>query len=137
MKYIGIDYGTKRVGVAVSDEGGTVAFPLTTLAAGRNAVSQIAQIIKENDAGHIVIGESRDFSGEHNPVMEDIEQFKKDIGELCGLPVSYEAELMSSALAARQFAPEEKSRKANPSQEKLDAAAAAVILQSFLDRMKK
>ena len=84
-----------------------------------------------------MIGESRNFSGEKNEVMEDIEQFKKDIGELSGLPVHYEREFFTSALAARQFAPEEKSRKANPSQEKLDASAAALILQSYLDRMHK
>jgi len=69
--------------------------------------------------------------------MEDIEQFKSDIAELTGLPVSYEREFFTSALAARQFAPEEKSRKANPNQDKLDASAAALILQSFLDKLKK
>ena len=84
-----------------------------------------------------MLGESRNFAGEPNAVMEDIEQFKNDLAELSGLPVEYESELMSSALAARQFAPEEKSRKANPSQEKLDAAAAAIILQSYLDKHKK
>jgi len=84
-----------------------------------------------------VIGESRNFSGEKNEIMEDIEQFKKDIGELTGLPVHYEREFFTSALAARQFAPEEKSRKANPSQDALDASAAALILQSYLDKNDK
>ena len=137
MKYIGIDYGTKNIGLAVSDDGGTVAFPLTTITAGREAVSNVAALIKENGAEAVVMGESRNFAGERNEVMEDIEQFKKDIGELSGLPVHYEREFFTSALAARQFAPEEKSRKANPSQEKLDASAAALILQSYLDRTKK
>ncbi len=136
MKYIGIDYGTKNIGLAVSDEGGTVAFPLTTVDAGRDALSQVAALIKQNAAELVVLGESRNFAGEKNEVMEDIEQFKKDIAELSGLPVHYEREFFTSALAARQFAPEEKSRKANPSQDKLDASAAALILQSYLDRIK-
>ncbi len=137
MKYIGIDYGTKNIGLAVSDDSGLVAFPLTTIDAGRDAISKTAALIKENGAGAVVLGESRNFSGEKNEIMEDIEQFKKDIAELTGLPVYYEREFFTSALAARQFAPEEKSRKQNPSQDKLDASAAALILQSYLDRAKK
>ncbi len=136
MKYIGIDYGTKNIGLSVSDDNGTMAFPLATIDAARDAVSKVAALIKEKGAGEIVLGESRNFSGERNPVMEDIEQFKKDLGNLTGLPVHYEREFFTSALAARQFAPEEKSRKASPSQDTLDASAAALILQSYLDRIK-
>ena len=137
MKYLGIDYGTKNIGIAVSYDNGSVAFPHSTVAAGRDAVSKIAALAKEVGAGAAVLGESRNFAGEKNEVMEDIEQFKQDLGELAGVPVHYEREFFTSALAARQFAPEEGSRKANPSQEKLDASAAALILQRFLDRMKK
>lgn len=137
MRYLGIDYGTKRIGVALSDETGSLAFPLTTVAAGREALSQINALAKENAAQSIVLGESRDFKGEPNLLQEDIEQFKKDLEELSGLPVHYEQEFFSSAAAARQYTPEQKSRKENPSQEKLDAAAAALILQSYLDRNSK
>jgi putative Holliday junction resolvase len=136
MKYLGIDYGTKRIGVAVSDETGSVAFPLTTIEAGPEALSQIATLIQEQGAGGVVLGESRNFKGEANLVMESIEQFKKDLEDLAGMPVVYEAEFFSSAAAARQYTPEVKSRKENPSQEKLDAAAAALILQNYLDRKK-
>lgn len=136
MKHIGIDYGTKRIGIAVSDETGSVAFPLKTIVSGREALSAVTALIKEQGAGAVVLGESRNYKGEPNAVMEDIAQFKKDLEELSSLPVSYEQEFLSSAAAARQYAPEEKSRKENPSQEKLDAAAAALILQSYLDRKK-
>lgn len=137
MKCLGIDYGTKRIGLAISDDNGSVAFPLAVVESGSGALSRVADIAAQNGAQKIVIGESRDFSGEKNPVMEDIEQFKKDVAELSGLPVEYEREFFTSALAARQFAPEEKSRKEHPSHSKLDAAAAALILQSYLDRNKK
>ena len=133
MKYIGIDYGTKKIGTALSDEGGSVAFPHSTIAAGPGAAAAIAALIQESGVAEIVVGESRNFSGEKNPVMEEIERFKNDLAERTGLPTHYEREFFTSALAARQFAPEEKSRKQNPSQEKLDASAAALILQSFLD----
>lgn len=136
MKYLGIDYGTKRIGVAVSDEGGSLAFPLTTIAAGQAALGELIELINKNEAEEVVLGESHDLKGKPNTVMKDIEQFKKDLAGLAQLPVHYEPEFFSSALAARQFAPEAKSRKENPSQAKLDASAAALILQSYLDRKK-
>jgi putative Holliday junction resolvase len=137
VKYLGVDYGTKRIGLATSDEGGSLAFPLATITAGREALTQVAALIKKEGVQKIVIGESKNFKGEANPVMEDIEQFKKDLEELTQLPVVYEQEFFTSALAVRQFAPEAKSRKDAPSQDKLDAAAAALILQSYLDRIGK
>ncbi len=136
MKYLGIDYGTKRIGVARSDSGGSVAFPHGTVKTGPHALDEIFEIIKREEVGHIVLGESRNFKGEANKVMEDIEQFKKDIEELTGLPVTYEAEFLTSAAAARQFEGDF-GRREKPSQEKLDASAAAMILQSFLDRNSK
>ena len=135
MKYLGIDYGTKRIGLATSDTGGSLAFPLTTIKAGHGALEEIVAVIKKEGVEKIVLGESRNFKGEANKVMEDIEQFKKDIEELTNLPVAYEAEFLTSAGAARQFEGDF-GRKDKPSQEKLDASAAAMILQSFLDRLK-
>lgn len=152
MRYLGIDYGTRRIGVAVSDEGGRVAFPLKVIAAGPAALSAVDSLIKEQEVGKVVIGESRTLGGEKNPVMEHIEQFARDLGELSGVPVALEQEFFTSALAARQFAPEmhtqprrradkhesgprPKRRGKNPSHEALDAAAAALILQSYLDTL--
>ena len=137
IRYLGIDYGTKRIGIALSDESGSVAFPHSVLSAGPKALQEVDTLIKAHGVGEVVMGESRTLAGEHNEVMEDIEQFKKDIEHLAELPVHYEREFFTSAMAARQFAPEEGSRKAHPSQKNLDASAAALILQSFLDRMQK
>jgi putative Holliday junction resolvase len=135
MKYLGIDYGTKRIGLATSDGGGSIAFPYSTVKAGREALSEIDGVIKKEEVERIVLGESHNFKGEPNAVMENIEQFKKDLEEVTGLTVEYEAEFLSSATAARQFEGDF-GRKDKPSQEKLDASAAAVILQSYLDKNK-
>ena len=134
MRYLGIDYGTKKIGIAISDEAGTVAFPRTVIEANREALSAIVELIKKEEVEKVILGESRGLQGEDNPVQEDIQQFKKDLGDLAGLPVEYEREFFTSALAARQFAPEENSRKQNPAHDNLDASAAALILQSYLDR---
>lgn len=137
MKYLGVDFGTKRIGLALSDGEGRVAFPHAVLANTQEAMGDIAALATQEEVGQIVVGESRDFSGAPNAVQASIKEFARELGELSGIPVVFEQELFTSALAARQFAPEEKSRKANPSQEKLDAAAAALILQSYLDRQAR
>lgn len=143
MKYLGIDYGTKRIGVALSDESGSLAFPLTTIDAGREALNEITALAAKEGIQKIILGESRKLSGEPNPLMEDIEQFKNDVHELTKLPVEYEQEFFTSALASRQYEdrtqprrPERVGAPTKASGERLDASAAAVILQSFLDRMK-
>lgn len=135
MKHLGIDYGTKRIGLATSDGGGMMAFPYGVIKAGPTALAEIDELIKKEGVGTVVLGESRNFKGEANAVMEDIAAFKKDLEELTKLPVEYEAEFLSSAAAARQY-DGDFGRGERPSQEKLDAAAAAVILQSYLDRKK-
>jgi len=135
MKYLGIDYGTKRIGLATSDGGGTMAFPHSTIKANASALAEIDQLVKKEGVEKIVIGESRNFKGEANAVMEDIAEFKKDLEKVTGLPVAYEAEFLSSAAAARQFEGDF-GRGDKPNQEKLDASAAAMILQSYLDRTK-
>lgn len=134
MKYLGIDYGTKRIGVAVSDDTASLAFPLRTIAAGEQAREEVLTLARENGAGMAIIGESRDFKGVANPVLKEAEAFAEAL-RTGGLEVAFEPEFMTSVGAARQFTPDG-SRKANPSQEKLDAAAAALILQSYLDRQK-
>ena len=135
MKSLGIYFGTKRIGLAVSDETGSLAFPHSTVKASPNALSEIAEVVKKEGIGQIVVGESRDFQNERNAVMEQIDEFKKDLAELTNIPVAYEREFLTSVHAARQFAPDG-SRKQNASHEKLDASAAALILQSYLDRIK-
>ncbi len=136
MKFLGIDYGTKRIGLATSDGGGSMAFPYGVVKAGPEALAAIDGLIKKEGIGMVVLGESRKFKGEANAVMENIEEFKKDLEELTKLSVVYEAEFLSSASAARQYEGDF-GRGDKPSQEKLDASAAAVILQSYLDRNKK
>ncbi len=133
MKYLGIDYGTKRIGVAQSDESGTIAFPLTTVAAGPSVLAEVALLAKDNRIEKIVIGESRNFEGQPNPVMEDIERFKKDLAELTALPVAYEPEFMTSAQAVRQGLDK---RGEGSKKEDIDASAAALILQGYLDRIQ-
>jgi putative Holliday junction resolvase len=123
MRYIGLDFGTTLVGVAVSDEAGSFAFPRTSLKNDDmllRALSELAQ--KENAAG-FVMGDTR-TNGHPNPITLSAEAFATKLTEISGLPVERVREDWSS-FEARRFAPEEKQHD--------DSAAAAIILQRFLD----
>ena len=138
MKYLGIDYGAKRIGVAVSDESAMLAFPLGIVAAGRKALQEVLDIARENDVKIAVIGESLNFSQVKNPIMKEVEVFAAAL-QSNNVAVVFEPEFMTSAQATRV---EEKLHRPRQRQtvssksEKLDASAAALILQSYLDRLR-
>lgn len=123
MRFMGIDFGTKRVGVAVSDEGNTVAFPKAVLSNDGGLVSAVGAIAREAGVTSVVLGESKDFDGVYNPVMKGAFEFKRAIEGELGLSVELEPEFMTSAHASRQG-----------DTPMLDASAAALILQSYLDK---
>src|SRR5690348_704971 len=98
MSYIGVDYGTKRVGIAVSDEGGVMAFPAEVVARS-TALQHIVDLAKEREAHAIVIGESKNFHNENNAIMPEIQKFAAELGEKTGIEVIFEPEFMTSAAA--------------------------------------
>jgi len=134
-KLLGIDYGSKRVGVAVSDEEGNLAFPKVVLENSGNLAQAIADIYKKEDAHGVVMGESKDYKGRANEVMKDIVALKDVLERELSMEVHMEPEYMTSMQAARL--PERMRRGQEYAQgknDKLDASAAAIILQSFLDK---
>jgi putative Holliday junction resolvase len=124
MRLLGIDYGTKRIGLALSDEGGTFAFPEKVLNNTKSALGEIGKLAIERKVERIVLGESLDFKGKPNPVMTEITAFKKALEELLDIPVAFQNELLSSAQARRE---------GNDLSKPVDSSAAALILQSYLD----
>ena len=139
--YIGIDYGTRRVGIAVSDDAGKVAFPLEVVARGE-ALVRVVALVRERGVREVVMGESRDFSGNENTVMAAARAFAEDVVREAGVAVHFEPEFLTSMEASRRGRGEnprnadKRSGASATTNERLDASAAAVILQSFLDRQK-
>ncbi|MBU6427353.1 Holliday junction resolvase RuvX [Patescibacteria group bacterium] len=123
-RILGIDYGAKRVGVAVSDESRKFALPLSVLENTSELVAEVDKIAKDNEAAEIVIGESRNYKGEPNAIFEDADKFKLTL-EKRGFTVYLELEFMTSIQAER----------IQGKNKMLDASAAAIILQSYLDRI--
>lgn len=136
MKYLGIDYGSKRVGIAISDEGGMMAFPYKIIQNNTELVDTIHNICGEEDISSVVIGESRDSSGVANKIMEKINQFKIELDLEVGLPIYFQKEFMTTIEARGRGGKEiNNARKTTKADKKaVDASAAALILQRFLDR---
>lgn len=126
MKYLGIDYGTKRVGLAVSDDEGRLAFPLLVLENRgiQNLADDIARVCRAEKIDGVVLGNSLTYALEDNPIMDHVRRLEQFLKERIDLPIYYENEILSS-------------REAEHIQGKNDmhdASAAAIILGSFLDR---
>lgn len=134
MRYLGIDYGSKRVGLALSDEAGTMGFPHGILKNTPQLVDELRTLIAKENVGTVVIGESRTLSGGENPVAEDASALGALIHERTGTAVFYESEVFTSAEARRAPAKTIKTRAAKP-RAHVDASAAALILTSFLSRV--
>ena len=125
MKYLGIDYGTKRVGIATSDDGGLLAFPLRVLLNSRSLPAHIAKICRDEKVNTIVIGESLNFQNKHNQIMQEIITFTEDLKKTSGLPVVFMNEVLSSREAMHLQGDNDQN----------DASAAAIVLQSYLDKV--
>lgn len=136
MRILGIDYGKRRVGLALSDESQKMAMPYAIFANDGNLLSRVLEVIKKEAVAKAVMGEARDYAGAKNPIMEEAEEFKRSLEKSAGFVVALEPEFMTSALAARRPGKFPKTR-APQKREPLDAKAAAIILQSFLDKNKK
>lgn len=126
MKYLGIDYGEKRVGIAVSDAEGKIAFPKIVLENKAGLTEKILELCKEFAVEAIVIGESKNYKGEENKINPKIISFKKEFANIAKLQVFLEPEFMSSMQVEKTFG----------KTDMLDASAASVILQTFLDKEK-
>jgi putative Holliday junction resolvase len=126
MKYLGIDYGTKRVGIALSDREGLMAYPNVVLEANKNLADEVLNITKKEDVEVIVVGESNNFSGKPNPIMKRIHGFCAELSGKTTLSVVFEPEVLTS----------QEAKHIQGENDLHDASAAAVMLQSYLDRVR-
>lgn len=122
MRYMGIDFGSKDVGVALSDEGGSMAFPYDTLSNNAGLVAMLAKIVTEQKVDAVVMGHSVNHQGKDNPIMERARQCAGALEEMTGIAIYFEPEHYTSKEAART----------QGENKHLDASAAAIILNSFL-----
>lgn len=132
---IAFDYGERRIGVAVSDPTRTLATPLTTLTrrpGKRPPWPEIAKLVEEQEADEAVVGLPLDLAGEEGAWAAEVRAFGSDLARRTGLPVRWVDERMSSVLAERSIRGMGLKKSRREEKERVDAAAAAVILESWL-----
>lgn len=132
MKYISLDIGEKRVGVATSDDSGIIASPHSVISVSESFLEDLGKIIKLESPDKVVLGLPRHQNGQESKEAEHIREFAKVIQHEYNVEVDFEDESATSIEAERRL----KERGLTPLEIKkqVDAEAAAVILEGYLAR---
>ncbi len=134
MRTLGIDFGKKRVGIAVSDPLGLTAQPLDVLENNKHLITRIKEICKEKEVILIVIGLPKSLSGELNASARDVIDFSEKLKTRIDIPVEMYDERFSTSAVQQTFKQTGVSERRGRSI--VDKMAAAVILSDYLDRKK-
>ena len=129
---LGLDPGERRIGVALSDELGCLASPLTVLERRSRAtdLAAVAELVRTHGVTEVVVGHPKTLRGDVGPQARRAERFAGALGRAVGVPVRLWDERYSTVEAAERLARGKRPRGRRPHP---DAAAAAVILQNYLD----
>lgn len=130
MRYLAIDYGGKRTGLAICDEGETICSPLRTLATGKSLIEEIIAAIMEFNASAVIIGLPLNMDDSAGDAAKSVYAFGDKLKERVDIPIHFQDERLSSFDAEQKMAMTMTRKKKKA---RLDAVAAAAILQSFLD----
>ncbi len=133
MRILGIDHGTKRIGLAISDELGVIAQPLEFVLAEPfdKFLTRLKEIIREKEVELLLVGMPRNMDGSYGPAALKVQEFVAVLGDTVGIPIKVWDERLTSAQANR-FLIQAGVRRDNRKQ-KVDKTAAAILLQSYLD----
>lgn len=133
---MGIDFGERRIGVAMSDPSGTLASPVETVtrrSGKRPPLARLEAVAREHDVGRIVVGLPLDPRGEETPWCEEVRAMGDELGRRLAVPVAFVDERMTSVQAERAVRTSGLRRRQREEKGRVDAAAAAIILQRWLD----
>ena len=133
MRILALDHGTKRIGIAISDELGMIAQPLEFIAAEPFGafLSRLKEIIKEKQVELLLVGMPRNMDGSYGPAALKVEEFVAVLKETVAIPLKTWDERLTSAQANRFLIQANVRREKR--REKVDKTAAAILLQSYLD----
>lgn len=125
MKYLGIDYGDRKIGLALSDEDAFVADKLVVIRNNERLFDELSGVIREHRVGEVVLGISYSSTGAETEQTKKILKFKEKIDKEFGMPVNLWDESYSSQRSEKGLTQKQK--------KKSDSIAAQIILQEFLD----
>ena len=132
MRYLAIDHGTKRTGLAICDAAETISSPLTVLHGQKGLLKKIADIVEAENAGAVVVGLPLNMSGTESSQTKLAREFAKQLEKHLSVPVHLQDERLSSFGAEEKLAPADFTR--GKRKKRIDAVAAAEILEAFLEQ---
>lgn len=133
MRILALDYGTRRIGVAVSDETKTIAQPLEYIPAEPFAdfLARLKKILAEKEIDLILIGLPRNMDGSYGPAAQKVQAFSEELKKEISVPIKMWDERLTSSMANRILI--QGNVRRDKRKEKVDKMAAAILLQSYLD----
>jgi len=134
MRYLAIDYGTKRTGLAICDPAETIVSPLAVLEGQKELLKKIADVVKANGVEAVVLGLPLNMDNSEGPQAKLVLKFADQLKEHLDIPIHFQDERLSSFGAEDKLAPADFTR--GEKRKRLDAVAAAEILEAFLERKK-
>jgi putative Holliday junction resolvase len=135
-RIIGIDYGTVRIGVAISDPLNIVARTLRVVPNGPDAIGEIAAEVARFDVGLVVVGFPVSLDGGRGTLAAEVEEFSAGLAAAAGVPVEHVDESFTSEMAKRSLIEAGVPRKKRREKGAVDAVASALILQHYLDTLQ-
>lgn len=137
MRILGIDFGERRIGLAISDDDARLAVPLTTLSRrdDRSAIRQIVDIAHREGVAELVIGDPVGLDGKRGPAAARVERFAGRLEEASGMACQRIAETLTSREAECRLAAAGVARRRWP--ERIDQIAAQILLQEALDERRE
>jgi len=137
MRILAIDHGTKRMGIALSDELGMIAQPLKFIEAEPFAkfLDRVKEILREKQVELILVGMPRNMDGSYGPAALKVQEFVAVLKEAIAIPIQTLDERLTSVQAHRFLT--EAEVRGRQRKEKVDKSAAAILLQSYLDSLNR
>lgn len=129
---LALDFGRVRLGAAISDELQLLAHPLETIPADKQTISRVAEIVREKQVDHVVVGIPRQMSGEIGVAANEALEFVEKLRAILPCPVVTWDERLTTAAAERAL--RDAGKKTRQTRGYVDQVAAQVILQGYLDR---
>ncbi|MBU0607213.1 MAG: Holliday junction resolvase RuvX, partial [Armatimonadetes bacterium] len=137
MRYMGVDLGSKRIGIALSDPTGTIASPLLVISrkGGKQDLAEIVELARDYDVEMIVVGLPVDLKGEQGVAAQNAQVEIEALRELAPVPVETTDERLTSAAAGRAL--RDGGLDSRAQRGVVDKVAAAMLLQSYLEQRRQ
>ena len=132
MRYLAIDYGTKRTGLAICDRDETIVSPLAVIQGQKELLKKIVDVVETESVEAVVLGLPLNMDNSEGFQAKRVLQFAEQLKKLLEVPIHFQDERLSTFSAEEKLAPAELTRKKK--KKRLDAVAAAAILEAFLEQ---